>query len=114
MLANPATNPDQDRTEIKIFGEQDNDTRSWKFQFILETDGVSAHFLYKKCFKKMNTPKIYKTTDLNAEEDILAGENNHAIISTNWRNQLRELEMNGEYLCLYLFYFIQILNSSFG
>jgi hypothetical protein len=113
-LANPAITPDQDRTEIKIFGEKDNDSRSWKFQFILETDGVSAHLLYKKCSKKKNAARIYKTTDLNAEEDILAVGNNQATISTNWREQLRELEMNGEYLCLYYFYSSnQILKSCF-
>ena len=57
---------------------------------------------------------LQEFTDLNAEEDILAVENNHAIISTNWREQLRELEMNGEYLCLYYFYSNnQILNSCF-
>ena len=41
-----------------------------------------------------------KMTDLNMEEDISAIENNHAIILTNWRDHLCELEMKGEYLWL--------------
>ena len=59
-LANPA-NPGKDLTEINIFGEKDNATRRWVFQFMLRTDGVGAHLLYKKSFKKKDDVIIYTT-----------------------------------------------------